>query len=345
MQFTKFTFAHTKDNELVTLYRLENSTGAYIEVFDYGCRIRSICVPDKDGALRDVCLAYPKMSDYETDSANFGAAIGRYANRIGKARFTLNGKTYELLKNNNGNHLHGGKVGFAFCVWNGAFEDGRLVFTRHFPDGFDGYPGNLDVKISYEWTEENRLNITYEAVSDQDTVLNVTNHTYFNLEGAVGSTILKHELWLASSTVTECDNELIPTGKYLPVENTPFDFRTMKAIGKDIDADNVQLSYGSGYDHNFVLDGEGFRKVAVLQSPNSGIRMTCYTDQPGIQVYCANQLSDCTGKYGEKLGKRSAICLETQHYPDSVNIPEFPSVVLKAGEQFITATSYDFDVI
>lgn len=345
MHFTKTAFGHTKDNEPVSIYRLTNSAGAYLEVLDYGCCIRSICVPDRDGVLQDVCLAHPKISDYETNSAYFGAAVGRYANRIREARFTLNGKTYQLLKNDGANHLHGGKTGFSFCVWNAAQEDNRLIFTRHFPDGFDGYPGNLDVKITYEWTDENRLNITYEAVSDQGTVLNVTNHTYFNLEGKDSASILEHELMLASSAVTECNSELIPTGNCIPVEGTPFDFRTLKAIGKDIDADDIQLSYGKGYDHNFILDGEGFRKIGVLQSPNSGIRMTCYTDQPGIQIYSANCLENCTGKYGEALGRRKAVCMETQHYPDSVNHPEFPSVELKAGEPFFTATSYAFDTI
>lgn len=345
MQFTKNTFGYTKGNDLVSLYHLENSSGSYIEVLDYGCRFRSICVPDKNGVLQDVCLAYPRLSDYETDDAYFGAAVGRCANLIHNAHFSLNGKTYLLDKNDGSNHLHGGKYGFSFCFWNGAYEDGKLIFTRHFPDQADGYPGNLDVKISYGWTEDNRLNITYEAVSDKDTIFNVTNHTYFNLEGAASASVLEHELWLASSSITEVMDGLLPTGNYLPVEGTPFDFRIPKLIGKDINDEHEQLTYGCGYDHNFVLKGDGFRKAAILQSPNSGIRMTCYTDQPGIQVYTSNGLEHCKGKYGETLEPRSGICLETQHYTNSIQIPAFPSVVLKANTAFLSNTTYAFDTI
>lgn len=345
MKYTKNTFDHTKDNEPVSLYRLENSTGAYVEFIDYGCRIRSICVPDKNGNLKDVCLGYKEMADYEADSASLGAAVGRHANRIGGASFTLNGKTYPLETNDGQNHLHGGSKGFAFRMWNASYEYGKIVFTRQFPDGEDGYPGNLDVKISYEWTKDNRLVITYEARSDQDTVFNVTNHTYFNLEGQADGTILNHELWLNSSAITENDSESIPTGAFIPVEHTPFDFREFKTIGRDIDKEDIQLKYGSGYDHNFVLDGNGFRKAAVLQSPESGIRMTCHTDQPGIQIYTANFLGGCKDKYGKDMCGRNSVCLETQHYPNATNIPEFPSVLIKAGEPFVTVTSYAFDIM
>lgn len=345
MQFMKSTFGYTKDKELVSLYRLENSGGAYLELSDYGCRVRSICVPDKNGVLTDVCLGYPELTDYETENASLGAAVGRHANRIGGAAFTLNGKTYPLEKNDGKNHLHGGSKGFAFRLWEAEHQDNRVIFTRHFPDGEDGYPGNLHMKITYEWTEDNRLFITYEALSDQDTVLNVTNHSYFNLDGYESSSVLDHQLQIFSSAITENDAESLPTGRMLPVDGTPFDFHQPKAIGRDINNDHIQLTYGSGYDHNFVIDGEGFRKAAVLTAPTSGIRMTCYTDQPGMQLYTANFLGNCTGKYGETFCARNSVCLETQHFPNSTNISGFPSVVIKAGEPFVTTTWYTFDTI
>lgn len=345
MQYYSSIFGYAKGNEPVSLYRLENSSGAYLEATDYGCRIRSICVPDKDGTLRDVCLGYPEVSDYEADDCYLGAAVGRHANRIGGATFTLNGKDYALEKNDGNNNLHGGNIGFAHRIWHVEHADGKLIFTRSFPDGEDSFPGNLEMRISYEWSEENRLLITYEANCDQDTVINFTNHSYFNLEGYESRSILEHELQIFSSAITENDSESIPTGKFLPVDGTPFDFRKPKAIGRDINEENVQLSYGHGYDHNFVLDGEGFRTAAILQSKSSGIRMACSTDQPGIQLYTANFLKGQKGKYGEEFLPRCAVCLETQHFPNATNHPEFPSVILKAGETFRTQTSYEFSTI
>ena len=345
MQATKNTFGYTKDGEEISLYRLENSGGAHIDLIDFGCRIRRICVPDKNGVLTDVCLGYLSSKDYETDDCSLGAAVGRYANRIGGASFSLNGKTYSLGKNDGNNSLHGGSKGFAFRMWKGECADNKVIFTRRFPDMEDGFPGNLAMRITYEWTEDNRLFITYEGICDQDTVLNVTNHAYFNLEGYESRSVLDHELWLFSSAITENDAESIPTGRIIPVEGTPFDFRTPKTIGQDINKNDVQLTYGGGYDHNFVLDGEGFRKAAVLTAPKTGIRMTCYTDQPGIQVYSANMMKPHTGKYGEEFCYRGSICLETQHFPNSANIPEFPSVVVKAGELFTTTTWYTFDTV
>ena len=343
MQATKRTFGKTKDGETISLYRLENSSGAHIEVMDFGCRIRSICVPDKNGVLTDVCLGYLTAEDYEADDCSLGAAVGRYANRIGGASFSLNGKTYSLEKNDGNNSLHGGSKGFAFRMWQGECADNKIIFTRKFPDLEDGFPGTLSMRITYEWTEDNRLFLTYEGVCDQDTVINVTNHAYFNLEGYESRTILNHQLQLFSSAITENDPESIPTGRTLPVEGTPFDFRVPKPVGQDIDRDDTQLSYGGGYDHNFILDGEGFRKAAVLTAPKTGIRMTCYTDQPGIQIYTANMMKPHTGKYGEEFTYRGSICLETQHFPNTPNLPEFPSATLKAGEIFSTTTWYAFD--
>ena len=346
MQFTKTAFGNTRDGEPVSLYRLENQTGACLEVLDYGCRIRSLTVPDRNGALTDVILGYSELSDYETDTTGQGAVIGRHANRIRNASFTLNGKVYDLEKNDGNNHLHGGKYGFAFRVWKCAQEDNKLIFTRSFPDGEGNYPGNLDVKVTYEWTEDNRLLITYEAVSDADTIFNPTNHSYFNLEGAGSSSVLDHELMIFSSSMTESDPESLPNGTILTVEGTPFDFRQFKTIGQDIGADHFLLKYGNGYDHNYILEGQGFCKAAILQSQKTGIRMTCSTDEPGIQLYTGNFL-DGTRKdtYGRELSFRRAVCLETQHYPNSMEHPEFPSIVLKAGQEFVSKTWYEFDTI
>lgn len=343
MKFQKTLFGQTADQKPVFLYRLENAGGAYLEVIDYGCRIRSICVPDRSGQLRDVCLGYQTVADYEADSGSLGAAVGRHANRIKGASFTLHDTLYQLEKNDGPNHLHGGKLGFAFRLWDTQYQDGKLIFSRHFPDGQDGYPGNLTMRITYEWTEDNRLLLTYEAVSDQDTICNVTNHTYFNLEGSESSSVLDHKLWIFASAITETDSELVPTGKILPVEGTPFDFRNGKSIGQDIQQEHVQLTYGLGYDHNFILDEDGFSKAAVLQAPASGIRMTCYTDQPGLQLYTANFLKDCKGKYGNEFFPRNSLCLETQHFPNSTSHPEFPSIVLQANEPFTTKTWYVFE--
>ena len=358
MIFTKKLFGYTHNGLPVSLYHLENTAGAYIEVLDYGCRIRSICVPDKKGRLRDVCLGYASLAEYENDVEYFGAAVGRCCNLIRGACFRLNDKTYFLDANDGSNHLHGGPEGFSFLHWNCVYQDNKLIFRRFIPDLSDSYPGNLNMQITYEWTEENCLNIRYEGICDTDTILNVTNHSYFNLDGtdevstaqtgAIApktSSVLHHELCINSAAITEIGEGLLPTGNFLPVEGTPFDFRRPKPIGRGIEADHVQLTHGSGYDHCFALDGQGFRKAAILQSPESGIRMTCYTDQPGIQIYTANGLTPCRDKYGEVLLPGSGICLETQHFTDAVHIPAFPDVVLRAGEQYVSETSYCFDIL
>lgn len=346
MHYEKSAFGCTKNGEQVSLYRLEHESGACLEVLDYGCRIHRLLVPDREGALTDVILGYGKLSEYEADTSGQGAVIGRHANRIQGASFTLNGKVYQLEKNDGNNHLHGGKYGFAFRVWECRQEDQKLIFTRSFPDGEGNYPGNLEVTVTYEWTSDNRLLITYEAVSDADTVFNITNHSYFNLEGSNSSSVLDHELKINSSTMTDSDEESLPNGCILPVAGTPFDFREFKTIGRDIEADHILLKYGNGYDHNYIIDGEGFRKAAVLQSPKTGIRMTCSTDEPGMQLYTANFLNGgITDQHGKEFSFRRAVCLETQHYPNSMEHPEFPSIVLKAGKEFVSRTWYEFDTI
>ncbi|MFP3155678.1 galactose mutarotase [Lachnospiraceae bacterium ZAX-1] len=362
MQFSKSTFGYTKNKKLVSLYHVEHASGAYLEVLDYGCRIHSICVPNKVGMLTDVCLGYPDITGYENDTSFQGAVIGRHANRIGNSSFTLNGVSYQLEKNNGENHLHGGSNGFHAQIWNAVHENNKLIFSRTSLDGEAGYPGNLNITVIYEWTADFHLKITYKAVSDKDTVFNITNHTYFNLNGhdilkkteATADSgislqhiddILNHKLQIFATKMTDADSNVLPNGTISSIIGTPFDFRALKKVGKDIDADNEQLLRAGGYDHNFILDGTGFRKAAVLQSPDSGIQMTCFTDQPGIQVYSGNNLSIFKGKYGEAISRRGAICLETQHFPNATNIPSFPPVVLKANDEFLSRTSYVFDLI
>lgn len=350
MIFSKELFGYAQKEQPVFLYHLENAAGAYIEVLDYGCRIHSICVPNKYGKLRDVCLGYATLAEYENDSEYLGAAVGRCCNLISDANFSLHRQHYFLDTNSGCNHLHGGQNGFSFLHWDCTPQENKLIFSHSIPHLSDGYPGNLKMQITYQWTEDNCLNICYKGICDTDTILNVTNHTYFNLNGTntdstTGNTVLNHELCIHSRFITEVGENLLPTGRFLPVEHTPFDFRSFKLISKDIASDNMQIVYGGGYDHCFLLEGEGFRKAATLQSPESGIRMTCYTDQPGIQIYTANGLTPRPGKYGETLLPRSGICLETQHFTDAVHIPAFPSVVLPAGEQFLSRTTYCFDTL
>ena len=344
MPITKELFGYTKENQPVFLYKLKNSWGAYVEIINYGCRIRSIFVPDKHGLLQDVCLGYKTLPEYESDDAYFGACVGRNANLIANAQFSLNGETYHLDKNNGEHNHHGGKQGFSFCLWDATPMDNKLVLSRTFSHLSDGFPGNLKMQITYEWTEDNRLIINYQGISDQDTILNVTNHTYFNLNGIQYPSILNHKLWIDSDEITEIDNNLLPTGKYISVKKTPFDFRKQKPIEQDINSNHYQIKYACGYDHNFILNGKGYHKVATMYSPITEIRLTCYTDQPGMQIYTANELTERSGKYKETLCKNSGVCMETQHFTNAINIPHFPSVKLKNGDIFNSTTSYIFDI-
>ena len=287
MKTTKTAFGTTPENQTVSLFRLENASGAYVEIMDYGCRIMSICVPDKKGNLTDVALGLEDLDTYLKDDASLGAIVGRFANRIANGRFSLNGKDYQLAINNGPNHLHGGPTGYGQRVWDGRFSDNKLIFTRTSPAGEEGYPGTLNLTITYGWSEDNELSISYEATTDADTILNLTNHAYFNLNGHGSGTVLNHELRIDADSITELNKDQVPTGNYIPVDGTPFDFRELKEIGKDIEAENEQLKIGGTYDHNFVLNGTGLREAAVLQSKESGIRMTCFTDQPGLQLYSA----------------------------------------------------------
>lgn len=342
MKITKSEFGTTKDGYTISLYHMENSSGAYIELIDFGCRLTKIMVPDRNGILTDVCLGFDAAEHYENDDASLGAVVGRVANRIKDGNFSLNGKNYQLAVNNGPNHLHGGTIGYGSKIWDSDIRDDKLVFTMHSADGEEGYPGNLTLNVTYGWSEDNELSILYEASTDADTLLNVTNHGYFNLNGAGCGDIFSHELFIDADYITELDDSQTPTGKLIPVDHTPFDFRTMHTIGKMYHSNYDQFQKFGTYDHNFVINGTGLREAAVLQSDKSGIRMTCFTDQPGMQLYVSTQPIQQPGKDGTLYGAHSSVCLETQHYPDAIHHENFPSIVLHPNETFRSKTLYHF---
>ena len=353
---TQTPYGSLSDGRDVTLYELTNSNGVVVRVMNYGGIVQSIEVPDRDGNLADVVLGYDDLEGYLEDTSYFGAIIGRYGNRIGGANFELDGVTYPLLANNGPNHLHGGKVGFDKVLWAGTPLNGAdgvgvsLAYTS--ADGEEGYPGNLAVEVDYRLTEDNELVIDYRAKTDKSTIVNLTNHSYFNLSGA--EDILGHQLWINAGQFTPVDETLIPTGELRDVEDSAFDFRYPKAIGRDIDTDDDQLGFGSGYDHNFVLrkpqigEAPGGRTAEIMvfeaarvTDSSTGRVMEVKTSEPGVQFYTGNWLSG-SGKAGKTYGRRSGFCLETQHYPDSPNKPQFPSTVLRPGEQYHSRTIYRF---
>lgn len=342
MKITKSDFGNTNTGENIYIYHMENTSGAYVEVINFGCRLVKIVVPNREGQLTDVCLGLDSSEDYTNDNASLGAIVGRVANRIKDGHFTLNGKDYQLAINNGTNHLHGGIVGYGSKVWDAKIKDDKLIFTMHSADGEEGYPGNLTLTVTYSWSEDNEFSILYEASTDEDTLLNVTSHGYFNLNGEGNGDILSHELFIDADYITELDDSQAPTGTMIPVEGTPFDFRTMHAIGKSIHSDYDQFKKFGTYDHNFVINGTGLREAAVLQSKESGIRMTCFTDQPGLQLYVANQPMDLPGKNGKNYASHTSVCLETQHFPDAINHENFPSIVLHPEEPFRSKTLYHF---
>ncbi|MBO5070415.1 MAG: galactose mutarotase [Roseburia sp.] len=342
MKIIKSDFGITNNGENVQIYHLENSSGAYVEIIDFGCRLVKIVVPDREGHLTDVCIGLDTIADYEKDTCYFGAIVGRVANRIKDGRFTLNGKDYQLATNDRTNHLHGGNVGYSHKVWEAKVKEDKLVFTMHSADGDEGYPGNLTLVVTYCWSEDNELSILYEASTDQDTLLNVTNHAYFNLNGEGNGNILSNELFIDANEITEVDDTLAPTGRLVPVVDTPFDFTTIHSIGKMIDSDYEPLRSVGTYDHNYVINGMGLREAAILQSKESGIRMTCFTDQPGVQLYVSPKALDVNGKGQKPYGPFSSLCLETQHFPDAINHENFPSIVLHPDEAFRSKTLYHF---
>lgn len=336
-----------KDGQPVFLYTLTNARGASVQITNYGGVVTSIKVPDRAGRLGDVVLGFDSLGRYEKDSPYFGALVGRYANRIARGRFTLDGKTHRLFVNNGPNSLHGGKAGFDKKVWAATPLRPRhgvgLALRCTSRDGEEGYPGDLAVRVVYTWTDGDALRIAYSAVSDKDTVLNLTNHSYFNLAGAGSGTVLDTRLQINADGFTPVDAAQIPTGAIRPVAGTPFDFRRVHAIGERIDRPDAQLRIGHGYDHNFVLRGRGLRVSARAYSPRSGRVLTEYTTEPGVQLYTANFLDGkLCGKGGKVYARRGAFCLEAQHFPDSPNHPRFPTTELKPGQVYHQTTVFQF---
>lgn len=330
-------FGALSDGRKVTAATLTGKGGAKLTVLDYGATIQSLCVPNRDGGLTDVVLGYDSPAEYERYNYFLGATIGRVGNRIGNAEFSLNGVRYELAKNDGENHLHGGILGFDRRFWHMAAQRDSLLCWRTSPDGEEGYPGNLEVRVCFTLTEENRLKIEYDAVTDADTLVNLTNHSYFNLNG--GGSVLEHRVQIFAERFAENGCGCLPTGRLIPVDGTPFDFRKEKTIGAEIDAEDEQLILAGGYDHNYVLCG---KKAAVMFSPETGIEMTVETDLPGMQFYTGNFLAEHPGKGGGNIVRRGAACFETQLYPNAMNCYGFPSPVLRAGAKMHSETDYTF---
>jgi len=341
-------FGKMPDGQEVHLYTLTNPNGMQVAITNYGGRIVSILAPDRNGKMADVVLGFDNLPDYMKYNTYFGALVGRYANRIGGAKFTLDGKVYPLPVNNGPNSLHGGIKGFDKRVWTAKEIPGdepALELTYLSKDGEEGYPGNLQATVVYTLTKDNGVNIDYSATTDKDTVVNLTNHSYFNLAGEGNGDILKTVLWINSDEITPVDATQIPTGKVMKVDGTPFDFRKPAPIGARINEDNQQLKNGKGYDINYILDrkGPGLELAARAYDPESGRELEVYTTEPGIQLYSGNFLDGSVhGKGGVAYGPRSAFCLETQHYPDSPNQPGFPTTELKPGQTFHQVTVFKF---
>lgn len=340
-------FGTLPTGEDVLEYQMENRNGMRVSILNYGGIVQSIWVPDRDGELGDVALGFDELEAYLAKSPYFGCITGRYANRIAKGKFTLDGKTYTLATNNDVNHLHGGDKGFDKRVWNAKFTSPQSVeLTYTSPDGDQGYPGALTTKVTYTLTDDNALRIDYAATTDKPTVLNLTNHTYFNLSGAGRGTILDHLLTLKADRFNPTDATNIPTGELRPVAGTPFDFRQPTAIGQRIDLANEQLKVGQGYDHNYVLkdrrDGKLEEKIARVVDPESGRVLEVSTTEPGLQLYTGNFLDGMEGKYGRHYVRRGAFCLEAQTFPDSPNQTSFPSPILRPGETYQQTTIYHF---
>lgn len=341
-------FQENIDGKQTNLYLLKNKNNMQAAITNYGGRLVSLLVPDKEGRLTDIVVGFDSVLQYKTSTEPyFGATIGRYGNRIAKGKFMLDGKEYSLAANNGVNHLHGGKMGFQYVVWDAnQIGDSVLELTYFSKDMEEGYPGNLQVKVTYLLTDANELKLSYEATTDRKTVVNLTNHAFFNLNGQGSGTINNHLLMINADYYTPVDATLIPTGKIEPIANTPFDFRQPTRIGAGVDAEYEQIKNGLGYDHNFVLNrapGKAMNAAATVSGDQSGIVMEVLTEEPGLQFYGGNFMQSKNHiKGGRKDDFRTAFCLETQHFPDSPNQPSFPSTVLEPGKIYSTHTVYKF---
>ena len=348
MKITKELWGTSPDGKEIFLYTLENESGAFVRLSSIGAGIVSIAVPDKDGKIADVVLGYTKPEDYFADGPCAGKCPGRYANRIALGKFTLDGVEYSLPVNNGPNHLHGGPEGFQNQVWESRAEGKAVEFQYFSQDGEAGYPGNLKVVAHYEWSEDNALKLTFTAQTDKATVVNLTNHAYFNLNGEGNGNILDHELKLNAEVYLPTDETLIPVGEPDPVAGTPMDFREFKKIGEEIKADFPALNYGKGYDNCFMIndyEAGQLQTAAQLYSPESGRQLEVLTTQPAVQIYTGNWLEGCpAGKCGRGYHDYEGVAIECQHCPDSPNKPEFPTTVLCPGETFSEAIIWAFSV-
>lgn len=346
---TKELFGKSREGQPIDLYTLANANGMKVRITTYGGILTSVEAPDKNGKVNDVVLGFNDLEEYLKGHPSFGTLPGRYANRIGKARFMLNGKEYKLAANNGENTLHGGRKGFDKYVWaakESPAKDGAAVELTHVsPDGDEGFPGSVTVKVTYTLTNKNELRIDYSALSDQDTVINLTNHAYFNLAGEGNGDVLGQEIMINADRFTPVDAGLIPTGEIKSVKGTALDFTKPAKIGARIDADEEQIKIGKGYDHNFIVNGKPgtLRLAARASDATSGRVLEVWTTEPAVQFYTANNLDGSrTGKSGKLYPKRSGFCLETQHYPDSPNKPSFPTTTLKKGVHFHSTTVFKF---
>jgi aldose 1-epimerase len=314
----------------------------------YGAILTSIRTPDRDGRLADIALGFDTLDDYLTRNRYFGAVVGRYGNRIAHGRFTLDGRLIQLAANKGGHHLHGGAMGFDKRRWSGEriVRDGNagVAFSYVSADGEEGYPGTLRASVTYTLTRRNELVVDYTATTDRATIINLTNHSYFNLAGEGAGDVLDHVVTIDADRFTPVDETMIPTGELADVGGTPFDFLTPCPIGARIDSDHAQLKLADGYDHNFVLNGEGLRRAAMVAEPTTDRTLQVDTTEPGVQFYTGNKLTGAPGKHGHAYGARSGFCLETQHFPDSPNHPNFPSTILRPGDTFRSTTIYTFGV-
>ena len=340
-------FKNIKGKE-TTIYVLKNRNGLVSEITNYGARIVSLWVPDNNGNFDDIVLGFDNIDDYiNAKEKYFGATIGRYGNRIKEGKFLINDKEYYLEKNNGLNHLHGGNIGFSDVVWNAKQIDNQTLELNYFSKNMEeGYPGNLNVKIIYHLNNKDELKIEYFAKTDESTHVNLTHHSFFNLLGAGNETINEHLLYINANSFTPVDETLIPTGNIELVANTPFDFSVPTKIGKRINQEDNQLNYGKGYDHNYVLNNSQSEEIiaAKVYEKKSGRTLEVYTNEPGMQFYAGNFLSGTIGKHGKSYKKRSAFCLETQHFPNSPNQKNFPSTILKPNEEYYSICIYKFSV-
>ncbi|MEF9942014.1 MAG: aldose epimerase family protein [Lachnospiraceae bacterium] len=340
-------FGKTSKGEKATLYTFTNKNQMEMSVSDYGATLVNVLVPDKNGDLCDVVLGYDSVQGYEASEGTFfGATVGRSANRIGKATFTLRGTVYQLEKNDHHNNLHSGTDFYSKRMWKvEKLEEDRITFYLWSPNGDQGYPGEVGISVTYTLTEDNGIRIEYEAIPKEDTLLNLTNHSYFNLDGHASGTVLDHLVWMDAESYTRADEESIPTGELVNVKGTPMDFTIKKAIGREIEEEYEALNFGHGYDHNWVLSTYGnYKKVAELSSDVSKITMEVSTDLPGVQMYTGNFIKDVLGKGGIIYQKHQGVCFETQFFPDAIHKEQFITPITLGGERYYTRTEYQFKI-